>query len=91
MHSGLLLIALGFGFKIFAEASSNNKKRLRQLGQLIGVFIMVTSFLGTLCTVSYAIQSGKLCPMGKGWGYGGKMCPIMGKSMSDMTAQSKSN
>jgi len=89
MQSALLLIALGFGFKIFAEASSNNKKRVRQLGQLVGNVIMIISFLGTLCAVSYAIQYGKMyCPMGKSWMGGEKMCPFTGKPLPDMASVS---
>ncbi len=83
MQSALLLIALGFGFKIFAEASSNNKKNVKRLGQLVGIIIMVTSFLGTLCMVSSAIQCGKMPSyMGKGWMGGGRMCPITGAPLN---------
>lgn len=83
MQSALLLIALGFGYKIFAEASANNKKRVKQLGQLVGSVIMIISFLGTLCAVSYAIQYRKMnCPIGKGWMGGGKMCPITGMPLN---------
>ncbi len=78
MQSALLLIALGFGFKIFAEASSNNKKYVKRLGQFVGIVIMVTSFVVTLCAVSCAVQYGKGYPMGKGWMGSGKMCPITG-------------
>ena len=79
MQSALLLIALGFGFKIFAEASTNAKKHVKRLGQIVGIVIMVVSFLGTVCAVSYAIQYGKMnCSMGKSGWLGGKMCPITG-------------
>ncbi len=98
MQTALLLIALGFGFKIFAEASSNAKKSVRQLGRAVGGIIMIVSLLGTLCTVYYTIQCAKggfaySHPMmgGKMWGMGGKMCPITGKPLADMTAQSKNN
>ena len=83
MHSALLLIALGFGYKIFAEASSNGKKRVKQLGQLVGSVIMIVSFLGTLCAVSCAIQYGKMnYPMEKNWTGGGKMCPFTGTPLN---------
>lgn len=88
MQIGLLLIALGFGFKIFAEASTHAKKSVKQLGRVIGVGIMIVSFLGTVCAVTCAIQYGKgFCPMGKNWGMGGKMCPITGKPLADMSVQ----
>ena len=80
MQTALLLIALGFGFKIFAEASTNAKKSVKQLGRLVGAFIMLVSFLGTICMVACAIQYGKMYPMGRGWMGGGKMCPITGMS-----------
>ena len=92
MRTALLLIALGFGFKIFAEASSNAKKSVRRLGRVVGSIIMITSFLGTLCAITYTIKhEGGLCPTGKHWGMSGKMCPLTGKPLADMTAQSKGN
>ena len=39
MQLAFLLIALGFGFKVFAEATSNPKKRIKQIGQFVGGFI----------------------------------------------------
>lgn len=93
MDTALLLIALGFGFKIFAEASSNNKKQLKQLGRAVGVVIMIVSAAGAACTTyttatcAYSCQIGK-CDMhgGKfghkfGKGFMGKTdCPFAGKS-----------
>ena len=75
MHLALLLIALGFGFKIFSEASSGGKKPINQLGRLIGVVIMALSFLSTVCMVSCIVKSGSAGPMGK------RMCPITGEMM----------
>ena len=77
MHSGLLLIALGFGYKIFAEASVNPKKSMKKLGRLVGIVIMAVSFLGTLCAVSCAVRYGK---MGR-YGFGKKMCPATDGAM----------
>ncbi|MBI4372130.1 MAG: hypothetical protein HY585_00185 [Candidatus Omnitrophica bacterium] len=87
MQTALLLIALGFGFKIFAEASANAKRSVRQLGRIVGGFIMIFSLLGALCTVYYSVQCAKggysYSPMmGKMWGMGGKMCPITGKPLA---------
>ena len=81
MHSGLLLIAMGFGFKIFAEATANGKKTVRQIGRLVGIFMMVVSFFGTLCSVLYVAKYGKADYgfMGK---WGGKMCPLTGQPLS---------
>ena len=94
MQTALLLIALGFGFKIFAEASANAKKSVKQLGRLVGIVIMLVSFVGTLCTVWCAISCGKMYgPMGGKYGMGGfgmkKMCPIMGPSASEMATDVK--
>ena len=72
--SGLTLIALGIGFKVYAEASANQKKSLKQLGRLVGGFIMIVSFIGSVCMISCAVKAGKS-------GYFGKMCPLTGQSM----------
>ena len=93
MDTALLLVALGFGFKIFAEASANNKKQLKQLGRTVGVAIMIISAAGAACTTYmaakcvYSFQLGN-CDMhgarfghGFGKGFMGKMdCPFSGKS-----------
>jgi len=91
MQTALLLIALGFGFKIFAEASANNKKSVKQLGRLIGIIIMVISLFGTICTVWCAAKCGLtgygsyFCPLGGKGGKAGyrmagkRMCPITGQ------------
>ena len=89
MNTALLLIALGFGYKIFAEASVNAKKSLKQLGRLVGITIMVVSFTGTLCVLWRVVEYGKggyYCPMGffgKG-GTGSKaICPLTGKPLEN--------
>lgn len=58
MQSALLLIALGFGFKIFAEASEKQKKSIKQLGRLVGIIIMVISLCGVLCSIFTCMKSG---------------------------------
>lgn len=80
MHSGLLLIAMGFGFKVFAEATANSKKTVRQVGSLVGIFMMLVSFLGTICSVLCVAKYGKSNYgfMGK---WGGKMCPLTGEPL----------
>ena len=86
MKGALLLIALGFGFKIFAEASVNPKKSIKQLGRLIGTTIMVISGLGIACSLWLMAQYAKMgyCPLG-GYGKGshsGKkwLCPFTAKT-----------
>ncbi|MBI4430904.1 MAG: hypothetical protein HY587_04230 [Candidatus Omnitrophica bacterium] len=79
MEIAVLLIALGFGYKIFAEASSNNKKQLKQLGRMVGVIIMVAALLGAVCMTIcmaqcvYMSQCG-ICPL-----HGSKFGPGMSK------------
>ncbi len=94
MQTAFLLIALGFGFKIFAEASANAKKSVRQLGRLVGIVIMLVSFLGTLCGITCAVRYGKMyCPFGgktSMWG-GSKMCPITGKSLTQEVSIEQKN
>lgn len=79
MQSALLLIALGFGFKIFAEASEKQKKSIKQLGRLVGIVIMVISLCGVLCSVFACM---------KGGGCGGAMasgfCPTHGSEKEMM-------
>lgn len=66
MQSALLLIALGFGFKVFADAQNSNKQGVKNLGSIVGIIIMAVSLIGTICTV-YCTASGKNCPlMGRG-------------------------
>ena len=79
MQTGLLLIAMGFGFKVYAEASANGKKTIRQIGRLVGAFMMIVGFLGTLCIISCVVQYGKGNYGFMGGKWGGKMCPITGK------------
>jgi hypothetical protein len=61
---GLLLTALGGYFVV--ERSAAQKGRVRKIGQLVGVAVIVLSFFGIACRVWY----GATCPMhrsGKGW------------------------
>ena len=82
MQLAFLLIALGFGYKIFVEATGQGKKRVKQIGQFIGGFIMLIALASSLGIISYMIKYG--CPMGKD-GRWGKMCPFGDKMpMSEM-------
>lgn len=78
MQLALLLIALGFGFKIYAEANTNPKKLVKQIGRFVGISMMLISFATSLTIVSYMVKYG--CPMGKDGGWG-KMCPFTGKPL----------
>ena len=87
MRTALLLIALGFGFKIFAEASTNAKKSVKQVGRFVGIVIMLVSFLATisidLLSISYYGKT--YCPRSMK-----KMCPFMGSMFnSQVPANSK--
>ena len=61
MHTALLLIALGFGYKIYAEASVDKKKSLKRLGRIVGVSIMVIALLGTGCKAYHRISKPLAC------------------------------
>lgn len=81
MKTALLLIALGWGFKIYADASSMGKKSVKRLGRMVGIVIMVISFLGALCTTIGAMKYG----YGDGYYYHGmgghwdkSNCPFTG-------------
>ena len=64
MKLGLLLIAMGLGYKVYADASKE-KGRLRQLGQWVGALMMAVSF----ATTALAVYS---------WGTGRPFCPSKG-------------
>ena len=69
MKVALLLIAMGFGFKIFAEASTNAKKSIKNLGRLVGAFIMIVALVGTVCKIGWIIKCSN-------YGKSGSFCPI---------------
>jgi len=92
MKIALLLIALGVGYKIYEDGSKNAKKSLKRLGRIIGVFIMVIAFAGTVCQTVMTVKYG-MHRMGYGGSYhkwkcsqcdgyhGKKFCPLAGKSL----------
>ncbi|PIQ87000.1 MAG: hypothetical protein COV74_02320 [Candidatus Omnitrophica bacterium CG11_big_fil_rev_8_21_14_0_20_45_26] len=84
MKIGLLLIALGYGYKIFLDAAKQKVKNLRLLGQLVGAIMMTVAIAGIVCMVTCYMSAG-FCSMGQKMGYK-SMCPIFGKQMpySDM-------
>jgi len=61
MKLGLLLIALGFGYKVYAEAAKE-KGTLRSLGQWVGIIMMATSLVAGAFLI-YAYSTGlQGCP-----------------------------
>ena len=64
MKLGLLLIALGFGYKVYADAAKE-KGSLRSIGQWVGAIIMATSLVASALIV-YAYSTGTpVCPFAK--------------------------
>ena len=70
MEIALLLIALGFGFKIFADADTYAKKQTRKAAQAVGLFIIMISLIGTFFSLrsgfwygSLGCGTGSFCPM----------------------------
>ena len=62
MQIALLLIVLGLGYKVFADASKEQGS-LRSAGRVIGLIMIVTSIAaGTLKIAKCAAMAG-LCPM----------------------------
>ena len=57
MKLGLLLIALGFGYKVYADAS-REKGNLRSIGQWVGAVMMATSLVASALAV-HAYSTGK--------------------------------
>ena len=79
------LIAASFGYWTLTSAGKE-KGRVKGLGQLIGLLIILLSLLGTFCQVSYAIRScqmmNKQCGMMGGMmGMGGGACSMKNKMM----------
>ena len=67
---GLMASAIG-GYWVL-ERASTHKRRLRQIGQLVGGLILVVSFGGVACSV-WCLATGKS-------GYGRGYCPFISKT-----------
>jgi len=78
---GLLLLALGFGCKVFADATANTRKGLQILGRAIGLFIMIASVGAIICT---AASCGFGMYGGKGM-MGKKFCPFSKAAKQPLT------
>ena len=72
MKLGLLLLALGYGYRVYADASKE-KGNLRSLGQWIGAIVMAISLVASVFLVS--VYSSKIT--GKGH------CPWMTRQQED--------
>lgn len=79
MKLGLLLIALGMGYKVYVDASKE-KGNLKTLGQWVGAVIMAASLVVSALMV-YGYSSA--C-MGGGW----EGCPFT-KQMAQVSAEKK--
>lgn len=75
MKLGLLLIALGLGYKVYAEASKE-KGHLRSLGQWVGAVMMVISFATSALLVYAYAKAGA-----------GGICPFAGKAPQAVVAE----
>ena len=75
MKLGLLLIAMGVGYRVYADAMKE-KGNLRSLGQWVGAFIMATS----LVTSAFLIYTYSAYGVGgkRGW-CPFKSCPFAGR------------
>ncbi len=79
MKIALFLLTLGFGYKIYAEASSIGKKKMKALGRTIGIFMMIVSLIGTVCGIYFKASHGMgYCPYS---GKSGWQCPYAKKSL----------
>ena len=74
MKIALLLIVLGLGYKVFADANKEQGS-LRTVGRIIGLIMIVTSIAaGTLKIAKCAAMAG-FCPMKSACGF--SSCPGM--------------
>ena len=76
MKIGLVLIAMGFGYKIWIEASAQ-KRNTRVLGRAVAIVMLLASLCAVVCSFgachkSYGGWKSRYmggCPMGGGVGY----------------------
>ncbi len=72
----LLLAAVG-GYMVF-ERASTRKGSVKTLGRVVGVAVIILSFLGVACR-SYSGMSGTSCALGGGYFKKG-VCPYAAKA-----------
>lgn len=76
MKTALLLIALGFGYKVFADATKE-QGALKTIGRAIGLVMIITSVgIGAYKIAKCANVSG-LCPTKSSCGMSSAACPMM--------------
>lgn len=73
LFMALSLIALGYGFKVFIEASELKNDRRRSFGRIVGIYIMAVAFAASVgvvgrwaktnCAVGKSSIMGKFCGM----------------------------
>ena len=73
MYCTVGLIALAAGYLVLLQASKE-KKRLKLLGQLIGILVMVGAVLSVFCAAKCRMN----CPISSGVK---NSCPFTGKMM----------
>ena len=73
MKSALLLIALGFGYKVFADATKE-AGGIKTLGRLIGIVMMVLS-TAVIAVKTFQCAAAMYCPMNKTCAM--SACPMM--------------
>ena len=73
----ILLLTAVAGYVVFERASSR-KGSVKKLGRVVGVVVIVLSFLGVACR-AYSGISGTGCPYGGGYFKKG-ICPYAAKS-----------
>ena len=82
MMTGLSLISMGFGYKIWLEASAS-KKNTRVLGRAVAIVMMAGSLWSFICAVQFCGSMGGF--IGKDGWLGRKMaaCPMTGSMYGD--------
>ncbi len=80
MFSGLGLIALALGYKVYVDASKE-KDGVKFLGQAIGILVMIGAVLVILCGAMKCLSMYGGCPMKMYKGYGSMgaqqtVCPV---------------
>ena len=78
-----LLISAAAGYWVLTLAAKE-KNRLKKLGQLVGLVIIVVSLAGAACKIYCQIGCGSksYCPPGAMSSPEGKACPFTGKDMA---------
>lgn len=79
-----MLISAAAGYWVLAQ-SEKEKSKVKKLGQLLGVVIIVVSLFGAACKIYGQVSN---CSSGK---MGGKFCPFTGRPMGGAPVSDKSS